>query len=116
MVEESDYSAGTEFTLKVQYKWWENNIRDYTVKVYSEQDLDVKDSRGQTNQIHMDGQSPSGFTDSAYTGMSMYDINGGDDVPQDEVDITAIPVGEMLGELKMEFSSYRQARLNFNGF
>jgi hypothetical protein len=49
MVEESSYRAGDTFTLKVQYKWYTNPVRDYTVGVYSSQDLEVKDSRGQTN-------------------------------------------------------------------
>lgn len=40
--------------------------RDYTVKVYSKQDIAVYDSSGKTNMWHMDGQYPSGFTNSHY--------------------------------------------------
>ena len=39
MVEEGSYSGGTTFTLKVQYKWFINPVREYTVGVYSSQDL-----------------------------------------------------------------------------
>jgi hypothetical protein len=72
MVKESDYSAGDSFTLKVGYKWFTNTVKDYTVKVYSKQDLDIYDQYGELNVLHMDGQSPSGFTDSSYTGMSAW--------------------------------------------
>jgi len=41
---------------------------EYTARVYSKQDLQVLNDRGQSNMIHMDGQSPSGFTDSNYDG------------------------------------------------
>lgn len=36
------------------------------MKVYSKQNLDVRNSEGQTNMWHMDGQFPSGFTKSHY--------------------------------------------------
>jgi len=49
LVQEGSYSSGTTFTLKIGYKWWNNPVRDYTVGVYSSQDLEIKDSRGQTN-------------------------------------------------------------------
>jgi hypothetical protein len=40
----------------------------YTARVYSKQDLQVLNDRGQSNMMHMDGQSPSGFTNSVYDG------------------------------------------------
>jgi len=65
-VEEADYNNGDVFTLKVKYLWFGSPEPDYTVKVYSKQNLAIRDSDGVTNEIHMDGQCPSGFTDSTY--------------------------------------------------
>lgn len=50
------------FTITVSYTWSGNTAEDYTVKVYSTQDLTVTDTRGNSNELHMDGTSPSGFT------------------------------------------------------
>ena len=66
----ADYTANTSFLLMVKYYWMNSPAKDYTVKVYSKQNLSVLDSNGNTNMKHMDGQTPSGFTDSTYTGMS----------------------------------------------
>jgi len=89
MFDSSNYTAGEKFIITVQYDWQYGlkmyPARDYTVKVYSKQDLDVKDSLGRTNMWHMDGQFPSGFTNSHYrkdtttytstwTPRSLYDI------------------------------------------
>ena len=52
----SSYVAGDVFAIQVQYNWWGATKEDFTVKVYSKQDLEVLDSDGNTNQIHMDGQ------------------------------------------------------------
>jgi uncharacterized membrane protein YgcG len=68
-VEEADYNANDVFTLKIKYLWFGSPEPDYTVKVYSKQDLAVRNSDGQQNVVHMDGQCPSGFTDSTYEGM-----------------------------------------------
>jgi hypothetical protein len=35
-------------------KWFNNPVMEYTAKVYSKQELEVK-YNGQTNMIHMDG-------------------------------------------------------------
>jgi hypothetical protein len=40
--------------------------KDYTVKVYTKQDVRVVDINGETSVIHMDGKTPSGFTESKY--------------------------------------------------
>ena len=66
MVAEADYSAGDVFTMEVNYNWLFLSAKDYTVKVFSKQQLQVLDSNGETNMIHMDGQEPSGFTKSGY--------------------------------------------------
>lgn len=55
MVAEADYSAGDVFTIQVDYTWKTFHAKDYTIKVYSKQTLEVKDSDGSTNMIHMDG-------------------------------------------------------------
>lgn len=62
LVESADYAAGDVFTVDVNYSWSGWTVEDYTVKVYSTQDLEVLDYRGNTNELHMDGTSPSGFT------------------------------------------------------
>ena len=50
--------------MEVKYKWYDSPARDYTVKVYSKMDIPVKDSSNRKNIVHMDGQIPSGFTQS----------------------------------------------------
>ena len=67
MVEVPDYEAGDVFTLTVTYDWIGRMSRDYTISVYSSQDLEVLDEEGEGNMIHMDGNTPSGFTKSEYT-------------------------------------------------
>jgi len=86
LLEESDYSAGDTFKLKVGYKWWTNPSKDYTVTVYSSQKLDIKDKNGGTNMMHMDGQSPSAFTDSSYTGMAEFNTENSQDNNNDQND------------------------------
>ena len=66
----TDYNAGDTFKVRARYEWLGAPDKDYTVKVYSKQNLEIKDSRGQTSVIHMDGQAPSGFTASTYRGMN----------------------------------------------
>jgi hypothetical protein len=39
IVLENDYTAGTVFQLAVRYTWFGSPFKDYTVKVYSKQDL-----------------------------------------------------------------------------
>jgi hypothetical protein len=66
LVAESTYAAGDAFTMEIDYYWDTFYAKDYTIKVYSKQTLSVKDSKGNTNMIHMDGKEPSGFTKSKY--------------------------------------------------
>ena len=51
----SDYSGTDTFAMQVVYDWWGSTKEDFTVKVYSKQDLTIRDPDGNTNQIHMDG-------------------------------------------------------------
>ena len=68
LLAEADYAAGDVFTVEVDYHTWGSRYaKDYTFKVYSSQTLEVLDSNGETIMIHMDGQSPSGFTESTYS-------------------------------------------------
>lgn len=62
----TNYTAGTKFIIRVQYTWDSNPGNDYTLKVYSKQDLTILDSNGNSNMWHMDGQYPSAFTKSHY--------------------------------------------------
>lgn len=66
----TSYAGGDVFKVRAKYLWFNSPAKDYTVKIYSKQALEVKDSTGATNILHMDGQSPSGFTDSTYRGMN----------------------------------------------
>jgi hypothetical protein len=66
----TSYNAGDIFKVVVKYMWFDSPAKDYTVKIYSKQTLEVKNSSGETNVIHMDGQEPSGFTTSTYRGMN----------------------------------------------
>lgn len=69
-VAESEYAAGDKFILEVQYDWtygWSNYPgNDYTLKIYSKQNLEIKDENGETNMWNMDGQFPSRFTKSHF--------------------------------------------------
>ena len=49
-----EYSAGETFVIEVDYTWLLNDVRDYTVRVYSKQDMDVLNSRGKTNMLYTD--------------------------------------------------------------
>jgi hypothetical protein len=59
----NQYLAGDVLTVKVQYDWHGNSgANDYTVSMYSRQNLEIKDSSGKTNQIYMDNvNTPSGL-------------------------------------------------------
>jgi hypothetical protein len=84
--------------MKITYTWLGSPVPDYTVKVHSKMDLAVKDANGNENVNHMDGQSPSGFLASNYTGMSSDSFTPApppnvipDDHPDDPVDPTHPP-------------------------
>jgi len=78
----TSYSGGDVFKVRAKYLWFNSPAKDYTVKIYSKQALEVKDTTGSTNIVHMDGQYPSGFTDSTFRGMNPED----NDYPTDPVD------------------------------
>ena len=44
----TQYSAGTVFSIKVKYTWFDSPAKDYTVKIYSKQssDITIKDENG----------------------------------------------------------------------
>lgn len=69
----TSYSAGDVYKVRAAYTWFNSPSPDYTVKIYSKQTLQVKSSTSTTNMIHMDGSSPSGFTNSTYKGMDNTD-------------------------------------------
>ena len=55
-IQESAYEAGDAFTIKVGWNWGIGpEAQDYSVLVYSTQDLEVKNDWGETNMLHMDG-------------------------------------------------------------
>lgn len=64
------YSAGDRFKVRAKYLWFDSPAKDYTVGIYSKQNLEVLDSTGSSNILHMDGKTPSGFTKSTYRGMN----------------------------------------------
>jgi len=58
MVVEDDYAAGDEFKMSVSLDYigyWHLGPMDYTVKIYSKQEVEVLDSKGNTNQIDEPG-------------------------------------------------------------
>ena len=56
IIQEADYEAGDVFTMNVGWDWgFGPEAQDFSVLVYSTQDLEVKDSNGETNMLHMDG-------------------------------------------------------------
>lgn len=65
LVLEANYAANDVFKMRVGMDYnsnWSYGPKDYTVKVYSTQDIPVLSEYGNTNEINMDGSSPSGFT------------------------------------------------------
>jgi hypothetical protein len=66
LLTEEEYQSGSEYQIKISYKWFNSHARDYTVKVYSKMDIPIymldKDTGAKTTSvIHMDGTAPSGF-------------------------------------------------------
>lgn len=62
----TSYDAGTVWTVNITVTWFDSPTPDYTLKVYSTQDLEILDFDGETNQINYNGDCPSGFTNSDY--------------------------------------------------
>ena len=63
---EDEYKAGDDLELVLMFNW-AGYLKDFTLRIYSSQNLSIKDILGNTNMWHMDGQSPSGFTLSQYS-------------------------------------------------
>jgi hypothetical protein len=59
----------------------------------------------------MDGSSPSGYTQSSFSGISGYDTAGEAEVPYSVAAETDIPVAAMIQELKEVYSNYRSSRV-----
>lgn len=89
----TSYSAGVVFTIKVTFTWFGSPAPDYTIKLYTKQDLTIADSQGDSSIINYDGTSPSGFTDSVFCGM---DCVGGTNTTEEEEEITNL--GDVLDE------------------
>ena len=70
LVPESEYWAGDRFSISV-FKGFPHDhpAQEYTVRVYSKMDIQVQDTWGRSSIQHMDGQQPSGFTNSDFCGM-----------------------------------------------
>ena len=67
LVPASNYSAGEKLRMQVFYQWQLSPTPDFTLKVYSKQNLIITDaSNHEPNMWHMDGQYPSRFTWSSY--------------------------------------------------
>lgn len=62
----TSYDAGTVWTVKITWTWFDSAAPDYTLKVYSKQDLEILDEEQATSQINYNGDCPSGFTNSDY--------------------------------------------------
>ena len=71
VVAEADYKAGTWYALQTNVYFVGSPVRDYTVQVYSKQNLTVTDDKLKGNVLHLDGQLPTGFTDQKYWGMDI---------------------------------------------
>jgi hypothetical protein len=56
-----NYTAGQQLTIFVGYYWYGSPKRDFTVKVYSKDDLELYDEDRNTNMLHNDGTEPSEF-------------------------------------------------------
>ena len=50
-----DQKPGQMFLINIKYLWFDSPNPDYTVKVYSKYDLQIFDSKSNTNKMHTDG-------------------------------------------------------------
>ena len=80
------------FKIQVTYEFMGSPHPDYTVKVYSKHDRPLKDSSGNTNMVHMDGQQPSGFTNSQFKGMDNWSCDSGSTDDGGKRDVSKIEV------------------------
>jgi hypothetical protein len=69
MFTEDSYGAGDLFKITVNKHFIDKYpAKDFTVRLYSQQDTYIEDQRSNRVMLHMDGQIPSGFTASDYCG------------------------------------------------
>jgi len=62
----ADYAAGDVITVKIDYAWARRlAARDFSLVVYSKQDITIYDADRKQNQLRYDGQRPSGLTASS---------------------------------------------------
>lgn len=60
-----------QYIIYVQYEFVGSPHKDFTLKAYSKYSNKIKDSSGNTNELHMDGSTgSSGFTNSNFAGMN----------------------------------------------
>ena len=78
-------------------------------------EIPVKDSRGRQNIVHMDGQIPSGFTQSDYLGMDGIP-DSSDNTDEVEEDNSPLSVRTFLRTLGGTYRNYRSESFKFNGF
>lgn len=65
LIASSAWTAGDRYTIGVQYQWIGSPGNQYTLKAYSKlQGVNLLNSAGQPAMLHMDGQQPSGYTNS----------------------------------------------------
>mmetsp|Transcript_14015 Transcript_14015/g.23812 ORF Transcript_14015/g.23812 Transcript_14015/m.23812 type:complete len:87 (+) Transcript_14015:1228-1488(+) len=55
LVKEAEYESGDQFRIEVQYDWEMSPSPDFTLKIYSRQELEIRDAKGEMNVWHMDG-------------------------------------------------------------
>ena len=61
----SALTVGDTYTIKVGFMFVDSHpAKDYTLSIYSKVPIDIKDSDGQTNMLHNNGSSPSGWRQS----------------------------------------------------
>lgn len=70
LLSSKDHRAFNHISIYATFQYYGSPAPDYTIKVYSKYTGQIMNVTMQSNQIHMDGQSPSGFTGSDYDGYS----------------------------------------------
>ena len=66
MIPADSYNKGDKFDVAVTYEWNFYPVKDYTIKMYSTQDIALRNFIGASSVCHMDGTFPSCFTKSSY--------------------------------------------------
>jgi len=69
----TSYDAGVVWKISVQYTWFGSSAPDYTLKVYSKQDLSLLDASGNSIVLNYDSTLPTAFTgEEPYLGMDAW--------------------------------------------